>query len=1770
MTKYLADSDIKIRPEPETPLRNKLMVAASAGILALAAPGGLYGMRAEAQALPTGCVDDLSLSPNDGDGVADDGETIECQGALGPAGVPMAIPVGISTTANNLTVNVAEDQEVYGLGGPAISMQGSGTQTLSLAVGSIIDQTPSFESVVIASANDTITLTHSGRISSAGNGATGLAVKALVTGGTGNISVNSESGTIRGQLYAKSDSTGLIDLSLGQVSNQQTDGAAIDVLAGAMTNGVTIRTKALVRNEYGAGANIVNNGFGETLLQIYNTISGGSERFAGDKTGVTLKTTAAGIGSTISGYVDPNSGLRSGSVIGALMAIEQITNGGDILIENMASVEGGTQAGILARSSGGEITIRNIDSVTSEGGSAIDADTRTYISPGFYSGGGADISIQNVAIPAFDDDGDAITPYIRSASGIRAFSGTGNINIGADPNQMGSEIGDIYTYGPAIRAQSDSGTIDIAVAGNVSATQTGSIVPIQAIIASISSGTGAINIETQQSVMADDSGIVANHFGSGNVAVTTRETMTVGGDGIAVYTYGGNITIDSGGRIISGRHGIYADLETGGTATLMITGEIDAGALDDGVNLTNSGGGTHSGSSTVSVSTTIRGGDDGLYIDHDSLGATTVNFSGLARVIGETGNGIKIDNGYAGAAINLLGPTDPLSSPAGIIEGAVFGADLDSAGSAITVRNLTSIWGGTQAGLSANSQAGAITIENIDSVASEGSYAISADSAGGEISIQNVAVGLFDHDNNTATAALRSNLGIAATSGTGNINIGAGSNGASDEIGDLITTGTALQATSEGGNIDVTLAGLVDSTSGTGIDLNLELGGDATLVARGDITASAVGIDVVNRGSSDTLSTNTVTLEGRVYGGTRGVQISQQGHSADTTLQLGAAAEIIGRTEGVNLVLDNAANTMLVAGTVGGASRIQGGRNGLRLVQSGGDVTIENIGSVASETTWAIEVGNYFATLATLGGGGAGNVSIQNVAIGLFDHDNNAATGNIRSANGIRVVGGTGSINIGAAASLNNTEIGDVLTTGTGIYATSMGGPISVNVAGTIDSTAGYGIDLGLSSSGNVSVVTTGTVDTELNGIDIANGAGGNGTTTVSVYEDLASNANGIVIAHDAVGDVMLYLGNGADILGRTGVGVQIATSADQGGAISISGQQAGITGAGIGLDLETVNSNVTVRDLASVGSLAADGISVITHGGAITLENIASVVSFADWAIDAETRNADGNGGFAGGGANISIQNVRLPASANIGVPPGDSGNTPIRYSANGIRAYSGIGNINIGADTDQAGNEINNIYAAGTGIRAETDGGTIDIAVAGTITTTTGDGIYASSSSAGAITIAAQGELSTGGDGIDVDQSGLGAVSVTTQEAIAAGGRGIRINSDQAVGVTLSVQGDIDAVGDGINLYNRGGGAAAAHNIYVNAIVRGADGLDSGRYGEGSTTLTMSAEAEIIGETRRGVFLQVYGDTSTALIDGGGGVIEGATYGVFGDTDAASFTVKNLARVRGGTRDGIFVNSQGGAIIIENIDTVFSQSDWAIDAAMTGDGDVTINSVAVLEEVDANDPLAAPSRSANGLRASSQAGDITIGGATAATAIGAIYADFYGVRGDSNAGNISINATGPIDVVSGQGIRATTQSGAIEINATGDISALRTGLRAYAYAASAGEIDIVAGNVTTATNTYSAINVGNYGSQATTVTLTGEVQNAGNLTTVDIKTLTGADVTVTQSASILNPSGAAIDFKGVGTVNGSNLVYAETDDTLTLEGFVAADVLMGSGDDR
>ena len=412
-----------------------------------------------------------------------------------------------------------------------------------------------------------------------------------------------------------------------------------------------------------------------------------------------------------------------------------------------------------------------------------------------------------------------------------------------------------------------------------------------------------------------------------------------------------------------------------------------------------------------------------------------------------------------------------------------------------------------------------------------------------------------------------------------------------DERGDITikTYGTITTLDDDGiravardtGNVDITVNAVVDAASEgvrvrneiddsdyppndlsgkTLITLNANVSGDSEAV---EIDHDALGIVSLTLGDD-------VILTGR---GSEGVQIESTGDGAKIQIQGSSGNKIYAEEHGAELSSyrgDIDINTFdLIAGREA---------DGILAESVGGNVDVRNIGNIYSGESgyYAINIDTRLEESALTGDG---NISIQNIAISEFDPDlEDDLNALARSANGILAYSGTGSINIGAEDGLEENQIGEILTTGTGIKAVSTGGEIDISMNGDIEAGAvginarsvGKGINIKTQSvtsgidraiiaridegqsDGEVADLTIDSMDGDIFGTVSATKFG-NGKINLSLGDVTTSNATGGGKYPAAV-----YAFSGSN---STGVNIRTNNvSTEQGRAISILTSGAGPT----------------------------------------------------------------------------------------------------------------------------------------------------------------------------------------------------------------------------------------------------------------------------------------------------------------------------------------------------------------------------------------------------------------------------------------------------------------------------------------------------------------------------------------------------------------------------------------------------------------------------------
>ena len=1318
-----------------------------------------------------------------------------------------------------------------------------------------------------------------------------------------------------------------------------------------------------------------------------------------------------------------------------------------------------------------------------------------------------------------DLDIDPVIPVNENT--VINMSGASNqtLNIKSDGSVL-QEFGDVMGATPAVVVSSSGGNVAIEHRGQIESrgTQTG-----QAINAQVTAGEGNLTIDSEGGSILGS--VYAKNEGTGQIdltlGATTQNFGTASTVEISTGSGTGNVALTTKGAIqTNGADAVEIDNSGVGDTTVTVENDIDAAGI--GVRVNHSADGNLR--ITTASGTTVTGGtNDGIRATNTGTGTSYIKTEGAVSGGGSNGEGITLSHdSNANATVKTYADVTSLEDHA------------------VRVRNGRATAVGATTGNTLVETNAALSGTIGVNVAHHSSRNLTINTKG---AITSTGDGLNDAGIRVANAVESWSISIT-TDGIIEAEQRRGIDVQNSNTASLIiTTYADITAASQVASAN-TYEGIRVQNSGRGTSLYVNAG-----------VTGGRGIGVEAAGSAGIFLGSNAAITG-VYDD--GVYLKATGEGGTVTVggQLGGGATVIGARDGLDLRATNGSIRISKLKTVQGGSGA-----GIRAYSTGGDIDISDITEVFSESNWAIYVDTSDSddNIGYVGGGA--NVSIQNVAIPKLVDTSGSTSTVLESADGISVYSGTGSINIGAEEGNSNNAIGDIYTQRVGIYAGTNGGAVSIRTQGTIDTiresievkqlgkgnvaitTNGAIIstnDDGLyvdTAGGDVTIVNTSTIEAKYDGIDVDHDTGGtirvtangdinagdrgieieSGLTTpeeslifVNVNEQVSGDNYGAFIKHDGTGRVELTLGANGELEGENQDGALIETQVD-GASILVQGSSSKISGGDKGLNLTTTTGTITVQGLALVEGEDEQGIYASTLGGAVTIRDIGSVTSEDGWAIDADTRIFEEQGGddVLIAGADITIQNVAIPKVSDFVDPETDD-----VYSTKGIRAQSGTGNINIGAVNGEAANQIGDIFTEYTAIFAYSDGGVINVVTDGTITSSDGDGINIYNYGSGDTTVTSNKAITAFDDGIDILNEDGGITRVTVNGAINAGDRGLEIDIGEE------------------------SPDAASTYINVNAKVVGEDdGLDLDHEGLGQVVLTLGSNGELIGEDSRGARIDVNTDNTSALVQGSSGVISGGEQGLYVSTQLGAITITDLSSVSGGEYEGIRARSEGGGITISNIGNATSLSEEGIEAdsrlkealldgegvelrdedgnelfVYSGGADISIQNVEILEFDGDDDTTNALNRSAEGINAYSGTGSINIGA----------------LDGDA------ANAVGDI-ITSGTGINAISEGGAVQIRVDGDIEA-----------------------------GGAAIAVENKGTSVVTeITLGGTVTSGttGSVPGVALSTAAGATVTVTEDGSVTSSNGIAIGFKGYDD--------AITDDTLTLAGSVLSDVLMGTGAD-
>lgn len=669
-----------------------------------------------------------------------------------------------------------------------------------------------------------------------------------------------------------------------------------------------------------------------------------------------------------------------------------------------------------------------------------------------------------------------------------------------------------------------------------------------------------------------------------------------------------------------------------------------------------------------------------------------------------------------------------------------------------------------------------------------------------------------------------------------------------------------------GSSIDNASGGLIENLSGIAIYSAASATGVSVLNA-GSIagnTSSGTGIELLGGGSVSNASGGTITAGNfgvAVNGGTvtnRGVITSS--NAVESAVQLSNAAGTVSNQSGGTIAdggngIDGtgAADTVVNAGLVRGTSA-----NGIALV-SGGGITNQAGGTIVGGTS-GIYVHNGAGVLVNNGLVTATGAASSAVDLASGGTVTNKGTGNISAATGIVITGSAGTVvnsasitgtgdsgvSLGVGGRLTNTSSGTItgahygvriLTStasvvnhgtiaggSTGIYGSSA---TLVNTA-IVEGTSADGVEL--TSGGNVTNLSGGTISGNVNGIYVRGGRG------VVINDDLISvgdvnrsaidlaaggsvtNASTATISASATG-VVITGGTGAvvnagTIIGTSDTGILLA----KGGQVTNTSSGT-ITGANYGVRLQ-----------GAPGTVVTGGTIAVTNAGerAVYLSP-----GFSDLLVVDPGAVFDGtvDGGNAIGA--VAVSTLELASGAAAGTLSGLG--TQIIDFARITVASAASWTI---ASTVLAGQTLSNSGTL-TGVVLLAGGARVTNTSSGTITGSAG-AIYAPTSAV-PVTIANAGSIAV---------SGTSGTALNLDVAASISNIGKILGANVAVDIqgvaTVVNKGSIGASGSGgsgVNL--RGGG------VLSNASTGTITGLGFGAYLGNAGTLINDGSLQGTGST-------------------------------------------------------------------------------------------------------------------------------------------------------------------------------------------------------------------------------------------------------------------------------------------------------------------------------
>lgn len=687
--------------------------------------------------------------------------------------------------------------------------------------------------------------------------------------------------------------------------------------------------------------------------------------------------------------------------------------------------------------------------------------------------------------------------------------------------------------------------------------------------------------------------------------------------------------------------------------------------------------------------------------------------------------------------------------------------------------------------------------------------------------------------------------------------------------------------------------------------------------------------------------------------------------------------------------------------------------------------------------------------------------------------------------------------------------------------------------------------------------------------------AGAVSTSTGTIYDGGANSGVGV---YGADGDIVTL--TGAVIDSRATANLTSFTANLQNGATNplivniLTGTS--IRSAETAVSLYGQAFDVTLDTTAGGSTFGAGGngsaLSVTSNAANVSLLNGANAITADNIALFAGANGATGAVLVNSTGGTITAGTYGVSAQSNGGtitIGQGAGVTTAINLTQNngiGLSAFANGAAPGAISITTGAGGTIN---GGMIGINAYSNGaGAVDVNVGGVIggtTAPTSRGVNATSLG-GNVAVNATAAITGGQNGIYASTTGAGTITVGTNA----------VTSTSFDGVYLSGQtGNVDYTLNGANTVRGGTGVTAnatSGNIAIRALDTGSAIVGNSRAVDARTSAGGSIDINLAGTTTGGV---------VGVVAGGPGSVTIHTAAVNASNDRAINATTTTGAIDiattgaiSGTQGGIYADSAGaGATTISATGTVNGGALSGIDSRNAGLGSATVGT--------ANQRVGTVAGGSNGIFVAS-GGDISIYAGTVTGAGRGVLASNQTSGGAFQVnGAVLIDVTGTVTAGNGQGVTIVNNGAlasntntirAADVNSTG-------GSAIYSYS-NGGATSITAGNITSAfgngtgwTGVYAvANNGGNIGVSTGSINASFrgvDVENdgvgTGGLITVNTGAINGyqgiravavgsAGVNIGQTnriGAITTTGGAGVFATGAGNVNISTTTVAATGGT-------------------